>query len=791
MKKTLQKTAVLALLGLIIAVAVPEVRKPVHTPQGQALMGTLTANATAAKWVSINGLPTDPSGMEIFDRNPLAPRVGAKLPGFYLQQENLGATRCCRVSIPGQVLYQVAGMPEVPVISRSVEVPAGSKVILKTVSHETREYKLGPILPSTGHLLRDTDAFSVVPEFGPFYESDGIWPKVDAEVGETFSFGPYAGINVRYYPIRYDAGKGLVIVTEKLVLDLLVTPPVGAAKTITLEAGPRAEAMSTVYRRLFGTEPAAGALKYEAPLDRGRMLIITTDALATGLDDFVQWKRQLGIPVTTVTTSQIGATPADITQAIAAAYAEPEGLTWVILAGDHAEVPPHAGGFDGSDSDTRYAMLVGDDLYPDVFVSRVSAKNVTHLQTQLNKFIAYEKQPQNNAWYRRAVGIASNEGLPSDSQRADLLASALLGYGFDSVASIYEGLGGNSTVIRNTVNDGVSLINYLGHGEGTYWSSVYFGLDQVHALQNGPAWPWIVDVSCSNGDFALPECLAEAWLRAGTPEAPQGAVGMISASSLAPWIPPTVMQREVVDLVINENTFTLGGLYYSGLMKVVDTYTGEDVAEQVMDQNIIFGDCSLRVRTMEPGYFTVSGPADLPRADSVWEGHVAGPVGSLVTLVTEEGIVALAELDADGDITLDYATLPQSAGSVTLTVSGDNMAPYIQVLSLDGEDLTDPGGSSEGPLPTQVTLRGNYPNPFNPSTTIAFDLPREMSVRLSIFDIRGRLVRTLLDEGRPAGTSEVLWDGTSASGGPVASGMYLYRLETPDGAQTGRMTLSK
>jgi hypothetical protein len=599
-------------------------------------------------------------------------------------------------------------------------------------------------------------------------------------------------VNVRYYPIRYDAGKGLVIVTEKLVLDLIVTPPVGATKTITVEAGPRAEALSIGYRRLFGAEPAVAAQKYDAPVDRGRMLIITTDALAVGLDDFIRWKWQVGIPVTVVTTGQIGDTPAAIAQAIAQVYNEAEGLTWVLLAGDHAQVPPHTGGYDGSDSDTRYAMLVGDDLYPDLYVSRVSAKSLTELQTQLNKFIAYEKQPQRDGWYRRAAGIASDEGLPSDSQRADLLAGSLLGYGFDSVIPIYEGQGGNSSVISSTVNDGVSVINYLGHGEGTYWASVYFGLDQVHALQNGPAWPWIVDVSCSNGNFALPECLAEAWLRAGTPDEPQGAIGMISASSLAPWIPPTVMQTEVVDLVVSESTFTLGGLFYSGLMKVVDTYSGEDVARQVMDQNIIFGDCSLRVRTMEPGYFTVSGPADLSRAGATWTGHVRGPVGSLVTLVSDDGILALAEVDASGDISLDCGTLPETMDSVTLTISGDNMAPYIQTLSLDGEDLPDEEDTgSSGALPAQVTLRGNYPNPFNPSTTIAFELPRAMDVRLSVYDIRGRLVRSLLDESLAAGANEVLWDGNNNSGGPVASGMYLYRLETPEGARTGRMTLSK
>ncbi|PIE75874.1 hypothetical protein CSA17_05200 [bacterium DOLJORAL78_65_58] len=273
---------------------------------------------------------------------------------------------------------------------------------------------------------------------------------------------------------------------------------------------------------------------------------------------------------------------------------------------------------------------------------------------------------------------------------------------------------------------------------------------------------------------------------------------MISSTSLAPWIPPTVMQTEVIDLATSGNAFTLGGLFYCGLMKVVDTYTGEDVAEQVMDQNVVFGDASLRVRTTTPGSFTVSGPTDLPRTNACWTGQVRGPAGSLGTLVTTDGIVAMATVDATGGLNLDGGALPAGVDSVTLTISGHNMTPYVRVFSLAGETLPDPDSDDDDDsndlgeaLPTQVTLRGNYPNPFNPSTTIAFDLPRAMRVRLSVFDIRGHLVRSLLDETLPAGANRVPWDGTGNGGDPVASGMYLYRLDTPDGTRQGRMTLSK
>ncbi len=90
-----------------------------------------------------------------------------------------------------------------------------------------------------------------------------------------------------------------------------------------------------------------------------------------------------------------------------------------------------------------------------------------------------------------------------------------------------------------------------------------------------------------------------------------------------------------------------------------------------------------------------------------------------------------------------------------------------------------------------MALLGNYPNPFTPSTTIAFELPRDMRVQLAVYDVRGNLVQTLLNENLAAGRREAQWNGRDRSGRTVASGVYLYRLQTPEGSQTGRMLLSK
>jgi len=79
-------------------------------------------------------------------------------------------------------------------------------------------------------------------------------------------------------------------------------------------------------------------------------------------------------------------------------------------------------------------------------------------------------------------------------------------------------------------------------------------------------------------------------------------------------------------------------------------------------------------------------------------------------------------------------------------------------------------------LPRFITLEQNYPNPFNSSTAIRFALPSSADVELTIFNLAGQPVATLVEGARDAGTYSVNWDGTDDRGNELASGVYLYRL---------------
>lgn len=98
---------------------------------------------------------------------------------------------------------------------------------------------------------------------------------------------------------------------------------------------------------------------------------------------------------------------------------------------------------------------------------------------------------------------------------------------------------------------------------------------------------------------------------------------------------------------------------------------------------------------------------------------------------------------------------------------------------------------SGGAPPRVTALYQNQPNPFNPQTTIRFDLAHDGRVSLRIYDVAGRLVRILFDEERQAGRDTVVWNGLDDAGAPVGSGLYLVRLATGESLFTRKMLLMK
>ena len=119
-------------------------------------------------------------------------------------------------------------------------------------------------------------------------------------------------------------------------------------------------------------------------------------------------------------------------------------------------------------------------------------------------------------------------------------------------------------------------------------------------------------------------------------------------------------------------------------------------------------------------------------------------------------------------------------------------APDVQVAG-KGEGLEGLSKieSTLEELPEAFVLHANYPNPFNPVTTIEFELPEAAAVRLEVFDMMGRRVATLVDGQLDAGRHSTNWNARSDAGSPVASGVYIYRMQAGSFVAVEQMILMK
>ena len=94
-------------------------------------------------------------------------------------------------------------------------------------------------------------------------------------------------------------------------------------------------------------------------------------------------------------------------------------------------------------------------------------------------------------------------------------------------------------------------------------------------------------------------------------------------------------------------------------------------------------------------------------------------------------------------------------------------------------------------MPKEFAVYQNYPNPFNPITSLRYDLPNDGLVNITIYNMMGRVVKTLVNGSQTAGFKSVQWNATNDRNEPVSAGLYLYTIQAGEFRQTNKMVLLK
>jgi hypothetical protein len=168
--------------------------------------------------------------------------------------------------------------------------------------------------------------------------------------------------------------------------------------------------------------------------------------------------------------------------------------------------------------------------------------------------------------------------------------------------------------------------------------------------------------------------------------------------------------------------------------------------------------------------------------------HMAGPC---CTLTTGSYVLGRVRFSIQGSSCLVCDSIRSNSvllDSMTAMTYSNGNDPFAGCWTITKTPCYSPTGITKenSNVPAAFKLYDNYPNPFNPGTMIRYDIPRTSWVKITIYDIPGRVVEILVNEKKPAGSYETHWDGTNYS-----SGVYFYKMETTGYTESKKMLMLK
>lgn len=614
--------------------------------------------------------------------------VGFSLGGFSKSELSENNVSGAHINAPNSYRLMYKGAPDLPAYSFSYIIPDGKSWNVSVVNSQFTDYHGFDILPSKGNLYRNVNPDDIPYEYGSVYKHDKFFPGTMCETSDPYIIRDYQGQTIRFFPFQYNPVSKILRVYHKI--DIAVTE---SSKTVSghvrgnvSDALPQNREFQRIYENHFLNYPQIASQKY-TPLDEnGSMLVICHSPFMAAMQPFVQWKNTIGLPTRMVDVAAIGNTPAAIKNYIQAVY-DTTNLAYVLLVGDALQVATNT--INAYNSDNGYGYLSGNDSYPELFVGRFSAENISHVSTQVERTINYELMPALQlGLFNRAMGMASQEGPGHnnlyDHEHLRLIRDSLLNYNYIYVSELYEGSQGGLDAPGDPVpaqvsvemNTGVGLINYTGHGWDQGWGTSGFSNVEVDALVNTKILPFIWSVACVNGNFVGQTCFAEAFLRATHNNEPSGAVAAFMSTINQSWNPPMSGQLEMNNLLTesfsNNIKRTFGGLSINGCMKMNDDY-GAGGAEMT-DTWTIFGDPSLMVRTDDPDTLNVThDPTIFTGATSMLV--QCGTEGAFVCLTINNEILATGTIQG-GSTLLTFQPL-SVIDTITVAVTAYNHIPYL------------------------------------------------------------------------------------------------------------------
>jgi hypothetical protein len=613
-----------------------------------------------------------------------------------------------RINIPGHNTLDEPGKPELPVLSRLINIPDGAFVNVRISEVKSERVKPadqnfnGRLYPKQpGAIKSDQD------NKADFVMDAGLYSRNAAVLTDTVKIENLGKVRknqlatIQVFPVNYNPVLNELYVITSMKIEVTFTPsgnnpaPLKSASLLFSES---------VSKGVLNYNPSDVVTGYsDQPV---KMILISDPAFKNYLTPFIKWKTQQGYRITTMYKTTNLTTFTQFKDSINKIYSRSTATNpapeYILIVGDVNRIPKSEGNGTSNITDMYYGEFDGNgDYIPDMYVGRIPASDTSGVKAALAKIIQYEKfqYADTNKFYKRTLATAGNDGgyvVYMNGQVKYEVANYLnSSRNIDGYSFYYPQSSSSLDSIKKLMKKGLGFINYSGHGDASGWLGPALRSSDISLISNKDMYPFIITNACRTAEFSTAGSFGNTTII--TPD--KGAVGYIGCSNDSYWDEdyywsvgvgtPTVDPKYTetglgaLDRLFHTHGespsdwfLTMGQINYAGNLAVSQSTSSRK--RYYWETYTMLGDPSAIPYIGVPDSFKVALPDTIPNgltslaltippfsyiaishSDTLWDASYASPSGSVV-------------LDLPG----------RSDDSCLIVISGQNKIPLIKKIKI-------------------------------------------------------------------------------------------------------------
>ncbi|HOA05062.1 MAG TPA: C25 family cysteine peptidase [Candidatus Fermentibacter daniensis] len=738
------------------------------------------ASGESYEWQSLGGSAGSQPVFELVESDLGHIVADVTFPGFWLGTHPGGGRAWDKVEMPGCTPQGEVGFPELPAYPVMFALPFGTHAVVTVESVEYSTFQNLSILPRQPAEIDMPHAPWPFEMNDRIYEADGVtYPETWASSDNDAIWSGLHCARLLVNPFSYDAAaRELRVAFSMRVRIDFDGDALDAAQPVTPAMQ---EAMSGL---IVNFDQFRAATQSSGNLEGGvEYVVVCTADNQSAVAPLYELHNWLGLRVK-VEVLPSPSNPGAIYAAITDNYET--GVTrFALIAGTHAELPSY--NYGSHVGDHHYACITGSDFLPEIALGRLTG-TPAQISHQVDKIIdgylmyAFDDLNTTGIIPSETVLAAHQENYPGKyTQCCNELAAFPYSLCDITFTKVYPPEGGTAQMVSDAINSSIGTVGYRGHGDEGEWSwSPGWTQANINALTN-TFMPPVFNIACYCGRYQESgNCLAESWQFATC-----GSSGNLAANDPSYTIPNHDYMKEIYKAIYNTGLFAVREAIDAATAATIAVHGDLGITNAKM--YFWFGDPAMEIWTFdeagEYGVLSISGPSQIEagaQTITLTVNRDGIPVdGATVTLTdgvsgttNEPSFYEKLVTDASGQVTFNV-TIP-SSGTIHAgaTLHNNRSASMFWIVGVGVEE-------DESTVPGDFWMSLPSPNPVTTSASVSFFNPTAGRVELSVFDVTGRLVGTVISGDMTAGEHSVEWQI-----GDVANGVYFIRLNTPSGSMS-------